>query len=73
MGSFSLWHWGIVLLLPLVALVVVGFTIWLIVGVAKGSGASAESRLQRLAALKSQGQISDSEYTQQRSAIIQSV
>lgn len=88
MGSFSIWHWIIVLIIP-GFFVLIGLIIWLIVRasrdrplvanlappqtIAASSRASTESRLQELASLKSKGLITDSEYEQQRSAILSSV
>jgi cytoskeletal protein RodZ len=84
MGSFSIWHWIIVLVflsLPLV----IGLVVWLIIravrknapappsSVPSGSNTSrgsTESRLQQLADLKAKGLITQAEYERQRSAII---
>ena len=86
MGSFSIWHLIIVLIVLSIP-VGIGLVIWLIVRAAgkptapPGSmvsasafpRASAEARLQELASLRSKDLITDSEYDQQRSAVLRSV
>ena len=86
MGSFSLWHWIIVLVIFSVP-VGIGMAIWLFVRAARkpaapsrptvpasaSPGPSAETRLQELACLRSKDLITDSEYEQQRSAVLRSV
>lgn len=88
MGSFSIWHWLIVLIIFVIP-VCIGLFVWLIIRatskpsstsaptVAPGIGApshlSAEARLQELSTLRSKGLITDSEYDQQRSAVLRSV
>jgi hypothetical protein len=88
MGSFSIWHWIIVLVILAIP-VFIGLTIWLIVRASKRPPAvarstvppaiegsprsSAEARLQELASLRSKELITDAEYEQQRSAILREV
>lgn len=86
MGSFSIWHWIIVLIIFSIP-VGIGLVIWLIVRAARKPAApsrstvpasaslqpSAEARLQELASLRSKDLITDSEYEQQRSAVLRSV
>jgi hypothetical protein len=86
MGSFSIWHWIIVLIILSIP-VGTGLVIWLIVRVARKTAApsrstvpvsasprlSAEARLQELASLRSKDLITDAEYEQQRSAALSSV
>lgn len=89
MGSFSLWHWVIVLFVLGIPAAIIGLLIWLIVRVSRRSKVVAtpgtqpapavsspppvESRLQELANLKSKGLITDAEYEERRSAILQGV
>ena len=89
MGSFSLWHWAIVLFALAIPAAIIGLVIWFIVRASRRPGGvtspaaappgaasarpSAESRLQELAGLKSQGLITDSEYENRRSAILEGV
>ncbi|MGY0561351.1 SHOCT domain-containing protein [Luteimonas sp. A277] len=89
MGGFSLWHWIIVLFVLGILAAIIGLIIWLIVrvtrrphaatapstppAIATASSLTVESRLQELANLKSKGLITDSEYEERRSAILQSV
>ena len=88
MGSFSIWHWIIVLFILAIP-VAIGLIIWLIARVSKKPSAatrstappaiadsphsSAEARLQELASLRAKGLITDSEHEQQRSAILRDV
>jgi hypothetical protein len=88
MGSFSIWHW-IVVLLFFVIPACIGLVIWLIARAVKRPSSvpeltfppdskrvtisSAEARLQELSSLRSKGLITDSEFEQQRSAILRSV
>ena len=88
MGSFSIWHWIIVLFILAIP-VGIGLIIWLIVRASKrpptvtrstvppaipaSPHSSVEARLQELASLRSKGLITDSEYEQQRSAILHDV
>lgn len=83
MGSFSIWHWIILLLVLGIPATLVGLLVWL---AARGSGKSARAampvpsrppplpstgaRLQELATLKSQGLISEAEYEQKRAALL---
>ncbi|OOX16360.1 hypothetical protein Xazr_14410 [Xanthomonas campestris pv. azadirachtae] len=86
MGSFSIWHWIIVLIVLSIP-VGIGLVIWLIVRAARKPAVSsrstipvsaspqpsAEARLQELASLRSKDLITESEYEQQRSAVLRSV
>jgi hypothetical protein len=73
MTSLSLWHWIIVLLMLGIPAIFLGLLIWFIVRAATKSGRTTESRLQELANLKSKGLVSEAEYEQQRSSIVQGV
>ena len=86
MGSFSLWHWIIVLFILAIP-IVIGLIIWLVVRAARRTAAtstvappssaihrsSAESRLHELADLKAKGLVTDTEYEEQRATILQDV
>ena len=86
MGSFSIWHWIIVLIVLAIPFAI-GLVIWLIVRAAEKPAAasrstvavsaspqpSVEARLQELASLRSKDLITDSEYEQHRSAVLRSV
>ncbi|MDH5833282.1 SHOCT domain-containing protein [Luteimonas kalidii] len=88
MGSFSIWHWTILLLLVTVPALLIGGLVWLIVRVSRrrrgtpsqlpstATGTASErtdDRLNRLHALFEQGQITREEYERQRASIISSV
>lgn len=86
MGSFSIWHWIIVLIVLSIP-IGIGLVIWLIVRATKKTAvpsippahvstspqSSAEARLQELASLRSKDLITDSEYEEKRSAVLRSV
>ncbi len=88
MGSFSIWHW-IIVLIVLAIPVGIGLAIWLAIRstkkpaaaskptvpqtVKKSQHSSAEARLQELALLRSKGLITYSEHEQQRSTVLRSV
>ncbi|RPD83470.1 SHOCT domain-containing protein [Luteimonas sp. 100069] len=85
MGSFSLWH-GIIVLIMLAIPVGIGLVIWLIVravrkpavpaGPIPASGppqSSAEARLRELASLRSKDLITESEYEEQRAEVLRSI
>ena len=88
MGSFSIWHW-IILLGMLAIPVCIGLVIWLVVratrkptALSKPTGppaaqssqaSSAEARLRELDSLRSNGLITDLEYEQRRSTIVSSL
>jgi len=67
MGGFSIWHWIILLVAAGIAAAVVGLLVWLAVRAAGKAGTmaaaspppSTAARLQELAALRSQGLVSD--------------
>lgn len=84
MGGFSIWHWIILLLALGIPTALVGLAIRLAVR-ASGKSAHATTpapsmppppfsstgaRLQELATLKSQGLISEAEYEQKRTALL---
>jgi uncharacterized membrane protein len=75
MGSFSIWHWVILLLFVALPIAVIAGIVWLIARAAKRAkpSSSSESRLWELTNLKSKGLISDAEYEQQRAAILRKV
>ncbi|MQP77094.1 hypothetical protein CQ393_14520 [Stenotrophomonas sp. MYb238] len=78
MGGFSIWHWIILLVAAGTAAAVVGLLVWLAVRAAGKAGAmpaaspppSTAARLQELAALRSQGLVSDVEYEHKRAALL---
>ena len=86
MGSFSIWHWIIGLIILSIP-VGIGLIIWLVVRAASKPAAPprstvpvsaspqppAEARLQELASLRSKDLITDSEYERQRSEVLRSV
>jgi len=88
MGSFSIWHW-IIMLMVLAIPAVIGLIIWLVIRATTKPAAesvptaqppfraspqsSVEARLQELASLWAKGLITDSEYEQQRSVVLSSV
>lgn len=86
MGSFSIWHWVIVLVVLCIPLGI-GLVIWLIVRAARrpvsptssavpfsaAPQPSAEARLQELASLRAKGLITESEHEEQRSEVLRSV
>lgn len=84
MGSFSVWHWIIVLFLAGIPVAVVGLIVWLVVRASRRPVApasplpasnrpSVESRLQELNALKDKALITEAEYEQQRASILRGV
>ena len=89
MGSFSLWHWIIVLFIVCIPVAIIGLIVWLVVRTSKRPVApasvtappplpafvrsSVESRLQGLTDLKGKGLITDTEYEQQRASILRGV
>ena len=85
MGSFSLWHWLIVLVMVGVPALIVAGIIWLIVRASRGGSnrqaaqprispmSNTEVRLAELAALLRAGHITQEEYERQRAAVIASV
>ncbi|WP_084590702.1 SHOCT domain-containing protein [Arenimonas metalli] len=88
MGSFSIWHW-IILLVILSIPVFIGLVIWLVIRATRKPAAGSvsttlpaissvehsptEARLLELRSLRSKGLITDAEFEQQRSAILRSV
>ena len=89
MGSFSLWHWIIVLFILGIPAAIIGLIVWLLVRASKrpvapasvaappplpaSARSSVESRLQELTDLKDKGLITDTEYEQQRASILRGV
>ena len=85
MGSFSLWHWVVVLVALGVPATIIGLVFWFIARVSRRANAAApsqapatprpstESRLQELDHLMSKDLISHAEYEKQRSAILQDI
>lgn len=75
MGSFSIWHWLILLFFIAVPIAVIAGAVWLIARSSKRVAPSAptEKRLWELSSLKSKGLITDAEYEQQRAAILRKV
>jgi len=88
MGGFSVWHWIIVLFVLGIPAAIIGLVIWLVARATRRPGASGspgsptivagaspttQSRLQELANLKSSSLITESEYEERRSAILQGV
>jgi len=88
MGSFSIFHWMIVLCVFAIPAAIVGLIFWLASrsnkrppaatprtmppAMPSSPDSSIESRLQALTDLKSKGLITEAEYDQQRAFIIQS-
>ncbi|MCC5091624.1 MULTISPECIES: hypothetical protein [Xanthomonas] len=80
MGSFSIWHWLIVLVFFGIIAAVISAIVWLAKRASRKPGASAagttaalkttESRLAELDRLKSQQLITDAEYTKRRTRIL---
>lgn len=80
MGSFSIWHWLIVLVFFGIIAAVISAIVWLAKRASRTPGASAagttaalkttESRLAELDRLKSQQLITAAEYTQRRTQIL---
>ncbi|MCC8684426.1 Sec-independent protein translocase family protein [Xanthomonas campestris] len=80
MGSFSIWHWLIVLVFFGIIAAVISAIVWLAKRASRTPGASAagttaalkttESRLAELDRLKSQQLITDAECTQRRTRIL---
>lgn len=89
MGSFSLWHWLVLVLIVFVPAMVIGLVIWLAVRLSRrGAGrlerqpggkpmpaevSEAGDRLRRLQDLKEQGMVSSTEYEMKRSQILDQV
>lgn len=88
MGSFSIWHWLILLLVIAVPVVLIGGLVWLIVHLSRRKFTpmphlppapvgklpeSADIRLENLYALLEQGHITRDEYERQRAAIISGI
>ena len=88
MGSFSIWHWLILLLLLAVPVVLIGGLVWLIAHLSRRKPTSMphappapavtppeseDVRLRKLHALLEQGHITRDEYERQRAAIISGV
>lgn len=73
MGSFSVWHWLILLCVLGIPAVIVGLIIWFVSRASKRRQLPTEDRLRELSSLKSKGLISEDEYERQRSAILLSV
>jgi hypothetical protein len=85
MGSFSIWHW-IILLFFVAVPACIGLVVWLILRAVKkpapvpesvsppafpaATDSSAEARLLELASLRSKGLITDAEFEQGRAAIL---
>lgn len=88
MGSFSIWHWIVVLFIVGIP-GAIGLIVWLVVRASKrpvapasvaappplpaSASSSVESRLQELTDLKDKGLITDTEYEQQRALILHSI
>lgn len=88
MGGLSIWHWIILLAMLAILAIAVG-VVWFAVHLHRRTAAktpsalsqaipapispTTESRLLHLADLRSKGLITDSEYEQQRSAILKGV
>lgn len=88
MGSFSIWHWLILLLLLAVPAVLIGGLVWLIVHLSRRKSTSVphapsvpagtlpeseDVRLRKLHTLLEQGHITRDVYERQRAAIISGV
>ncbi|MGH8052898.1 MAG: SHOCT domain-containing protein [Stenotrophomonas sp.] len=78
MGTFSIWHWLVLLFLFAVLVGGIGGIVWLVSRAAKSSprpaaSSTTESRLQQLEVLKTKGLISEAEYAQQRAAIVSGI
>ncbi|NZA27800.1 SHOCT domain-containing protein [Luteimonas sp. SJ-92] len=89
MGSFDVWHWIVLLFILGVPAAIIGLIVWLVVRASRrpvsaagaaappvgpaGSPSSAESRLQELASLRARGLITESEYGQRRTAILDGI
>lgn len=89
MGSFSLWHWLVLVLIVFVPAMVIGLAVWVAVrlsrrrvphparqpGAGSTSGAASEAgdRLRHLQDLREQGSISSAEYEMKRSQILDQV
>jgi hypothetical protein len=88
MGSFSMWHWLVLLLLVAIPAALIGAMVWLMRRLSrrkhgsaerpptaggKATPAGADARLKRLDALLLAGDITRDEYERQRASIIASV
>jgi len=74
MGSLSLMHWLVVIVLICVIVLFVKLLLRLLASFPSSRAtATAESRLQELERLKSKGLVSAAEYEQQRSSIIRGI
>ncbi|MGH8042518.1 MAG: SHOCT domain-containing protein [Rudaea sp.] len=73
MGSLSIVHWFILLLILGFLVVLVGKFVGRVAHSTKEPAPTTKARLQELETLKSSGQISEAEYARQRAAIIQSI
>ncbi len=89
MGSFSLWHWLVLVLIVFVPAMLIGLAIWLAVRLSRrrahrlerqpggrpvpGEVPEAGDRLRRLQDLKEQGLVSSTEYEMKRSQILDQV
>ncbi len=76
MGGISLWHWIILFLFFVLPVLVVGGLVWFLIRRSRTAAAPArtiETRLQHLDRLRADGAITDSEFQQQRAAILRDV
>jgi hypothetical protein len=82
MGSFSIWHWLIILFVIGIPFSILGAIVWLIIRATRKSALPAariasaltpEARLEELFQLRSKGLISLAEYEQQRAAVLDNI
>ncbi|MBB5864576.1 SHOCT domain-containing protein [Xanthomonas sp. 3058] len=83
MGSFSIWHWLILLVIFGIAAAVIALVVWAAKRATRASVTSAtphstaintvQSRLAELETLKSQQVITEAEYNQRRARILDGI